>query len=268
MVRRSRSSRNRGGRVMTVDLSDVETFVPMDEGTHHLKVDSIEVKEGDAGPYWAWKFVAAGKKGPEGSINHNTSFAKQALFNLKSLLQSLEYEIPDSEMDLDADEMIGLELMAEVVHEDVDTDNGRRTYGRIVDHWPVSADSGKPTSSKKSRKEEEEEGEDEEPQGKARGSRGRSGKKKDVTEDDVNEMSQDDLEEVIDAHKLDIDLGDFKTVSKMRAAVIDALKEAGVLEGEEEAEEEEDDRPTRRSRSSKKDEEEEEEEKPARRRRR
>jgi hypothetical protein len=261
MVRRERSRRRGRSGVMSVNLSDVETYTPMDEGTHHLKVDSIEEKEGDAGPYWAWKFVSAEKKGAEGSINHNTSFAKQALFNLKSLLQSLEVEIPDDEFDLAIDDMIGLEMMAEVVHEDVETDNGRRTYGRIVDHWPVSAEESKPGKKRKSEPEEENE----------KPTR-RSKKPKDITEEDVSEMSQEELEEVIDAHKLDIDLGDFKTVSKMRVGVIDALKEAGVIEGEEE---EEDDRPSRRSSSTsskraKKEEEpeEEEEEKPARRRRR
>lgn len=256
MVRRNRGGRNK--RVMTVDLSDVETYTPMEEGEHHLKVGEIEVKEGDAGPYWAWKFVAASEDGPEGSVNHNTSFAKQALFNLKSLLGSLGADVPDSEFDLDADDMIGLEMMGEVAHEVVDTDNGKRTYGRIVDHSPVV---------KKSKKKSKKPVDDDEEEKPAR----KSKKKKDVTEEDVTEMSQDELGEVIEQHELDIDLGDFKTVSKMRAGVTAALKEAGVIEADEdEAEEEE--KPARSARSSRRaaakgeDTDEEEDERPSRRR--
>lgn len=266
MVSRRTARRGRGKKgVKTVDLSDVQTFVAFPEmESVKLRVKEIEEGEGDAGDYWKWVFEDASKKPVDGTVTHITSFAKQALFNLKSLLESLEVDIPDSEFDLQIDDMIGLEMFAQTAQEDVETDNGRRTYTRIVDHWPVSADSDKPGKASK-----EDADEDEKP--------ARRGKKakKDITEEDVSEMSQDELEEVIDAHKLDIDLGDFKTVSKMRAGVIDALTDAGVIEAEEE-EPEEDDRPSRRGRSSSRSrssneeepEEDEPEEKPARRRRR
>lgn len=248
--RSSRRSRRSKGRM--INLADVETFVAFPEGKFCLRVKEIEEGEGDAGDYWKWVFEDADKKGVEGTVTHITSFAKQALFNLKSLLESLGVEIPDSEFDLDEmkDDFIGMEMMAETAQEDVETDNGRRTYTRIVDHWPVDQEDDKPGAKKRGAKEEE----DERP---ARGSK--KGGKKDLTEDEVNEMSQDELEELIDAHKLDIDLGDFKTVSKMRAGVIDALKEAGVLEGEEEPEEEED-KPARGRRGRGRDKEEEAEE--------
>lgn len=261
MVRRNREASSRRGRGRNkgrmINLADVETFVAFPEGKFCLKVKEIEEGEGDAGDYWKWSFEDADPKGVEGTVTHITSFAKQALFNLKSLLESLGVEIPDNEFDLDEmkDDFIGMEMMAETSQEDVETDNGRRTYTRIVDHWPVEEEDDKP--GKRAGKKGKDEEEDDRP---AR--RGKKEKKADLTEDDVNEMSQDDLETVIEEHKLDIDLGDFKTVSKMRAAVIDALKEAGVLEGE--AEEEEEEKPARSSRSSrrsaKKDEEEEAEE--------
>lgn len=242
MARRNRAERGRRRKgVVSVDLSDVTTYTPMEEGKHRLKVAAIEEKEGDAGDYWAWKFEGAGKNPVAGSVTHNTSFAPQALFNLKGLLESLEVEIPDSEFDLAIDDMIGLEIMAEVVHEDVETDNGTRRYARIVDHWPVSAEKDKPGRSKKD--------DDEEERKPARGK-----KKKELSADDINEMSQDELQEVIETQELDLDLGDFKTVSKMRAAVIDAL----------ELEDEEEEAPARSSRgsrrSAKEDEEEDEEE--------
>lgn len=248
MVRRTRETRaSRRGRgkagVKSVDLSDVETFVAFPEGKFHLRVKEIEEGEGDAGDYWKWVFEDASKKPVDGTVTHITSFAKQALFNLKSLLESLEVEIPDSEFDLDISDMIGLEMMAETAQEDVETDNGRRTYTRIVDHWPVGEEGDKPGAGKGRGRDKDKEDEEERP---ARGRGEKRSKEKDaITEEDVNDMSQDELEETIEEHKLDIDLGDFKTVSKMRAAVIDALKDAEVIEGEEEPEEEKEERPAR-----------------------
>lgn len=74
---------------------------------------------------------------------------------------------------------------------------------------------------------------EEEPKGKAgRSSRGsaKSKKQSDVTEDDVNDMSEDELTDLIEEHGLDVDLDDHRTLRKKKAAVIDALQEAGVLE--------------------------------------
>jgi hypothetical protein len=55
------------------------------------------------------------------------------------------------------------------------------------------------------------------------------GKDGTVTADEINEMSQDELEAFIEEHELDVDLGDFKTLRKMRAAVVDAAEEAEIL---------------------------------------
>ena len=51
-----------------------------------------------------------------------------------------------------------------------------------------------------------------------------------VTEEDINGMDQDQLENLVDAHELDVDLDDFKTLRKKRVAVIDAAEEAEILE--------------------------------------
>jgi len=50
-----------------------------------------------------------------------------------------------------------------------------------------------------------------------------------VTADDINGMNQDELEELVEEHELDVDLDDFKTLRKKRSAVVDAAEEAGVL---------------------------------------
>ena len=51
----------------------------------------------------------------------------------------------------------------------------------------------------------------------------------DVTADAINAMNQEELEELISEHELDVDLDDHKTLRKKRTAVIDAAEEAGIL---------------------------------------
>lgn len=54
-----------------------------------------------------------------------------------------------------------------------------------------------------------------------------SGKKGAVTEDDIQEMNEDELEALVEEHELDLDLSEFKTLRKMKNAVIDAMEEGG-----------------------------------------
>lgn len=61
-------------------------------------------------------------------------------------------------------------------------------------------------------------------------SSGKRGKKASVTEDEVQEMSEEELEDLIEQHDLDVDLDEYKTLRKKKVAVIDALTEAGILE--------------------------------------
>lgn len=78
-------------------------------------------------------------------------------------------------------------------------------------------------------------GEPEEPKGKGKkgSSKGGSGKKskKGFSEDDIQDMSEEQLEEVVDDHKLDVDLDKLKTLRKKQNAVIDALEAEGLIEG-------------------------------------
>jgi len=58
---------------------------------------------------------------------------------------------------------------------------------------------------------------------------GGEGGEGEVTADDINGMNQDELEELIEEHELDVDLDDHKTLRKKRTAVVDAAEEAGIL---------------------------------------
>jgi hypothetical protein len=58
---------------------------------------------------------------------------------------------------------------------------------------------------------------------------GESGGGGKLTADDVSAMNQDELEELIEEHELEVDLDEHKTLRKKRAAVVDAAEEAGIL---------------------------------------
>lgn len=83
--------------------------------------------------------------------------------------------------------------------------------------------------SRKGRKAAEEDEDEEEEQPKSK-SKAKGKKKASISEDELNEMNEDELEDLIEQHDLDVDLGDHKTLRKKRNAVLDALEEAGLLD--------------------------------------
>lgn len=259
--------RKRKANSVNVDLSNVEARVLVQEGEHKIKVVEVSEEQGDKAPYLKWIFEVVSKTNKGGKVYYNTSLAPQALWNLRSLLEALEYEIPDSAFDLDFEELVDLECMVEISHEKYEG----RPQAKPVNFWSVN-DAGeeeeeeeeapKKTSAKKaSRKAEPEEDEEEEEEKPRRGKRSskkeepedeedeeeeeeeegeapkkskatakKSSKKKaSVTQDEINEMSQEELEDVIKEHDLDCDLSEHRTLRKMRQAVIDAAEEAGAL---------------------------------------
>lgn len=73
----------------------------------------------------------------------------------------------------------------------------------------------------------DEEPEKEEPKKSGKAS-GKSKKDEEpVTEEQVQEMNEDELEAVVEQFDLDVDLSEFKTLRKMKNAVIDAMEEGG-----------------------------------------
>lgn len=89
---------------------------------------------------------------------------------------------------------------------------------------------------RKAKDEDEDAGEEEEEEkpkkkGKKEEPKAKKGKKaKKVSSDDVMEADEEELQELIDEHELDVDLDDYKTLRKKQAAVIDALEENDLLE--------------------------------------
>lgn len=82
--------------------------------------------------------------------------------------------------------------------------------------------------------EEPEESEKEEaaPTKDATSSKARAAKKVTYVSDEVGEMDEDELTELVEKHELDVDLDKQATLRRKRAAVIDALYDAGLLQDE------------------------------------
>lgn len=189
-----------------------------------------------------------------------------SLWKLHGLLTALGQDVPDDELDLDTDELVGLELMAVVQHETYD--GVKRS--KMMDFYAVEEggdkEDDKKSSKKKGSKEKDEEeddspaarrkarrearknrGKDEEEEKPSRSRRGKkdeeeeddkSSKKKGgkklakLSADELQGMDEDDLEDVIEKYELEVELDDYKTLRKKAAAVIDALEDKDMIEGD------------------------------------
>lgn len=231
-------------------MKDVEGKRPLvAEGEYSVEVANVEEREGQNAPYLAWEFKVVGGKFDGAKLYHNTSLAPQALWNLRGLLEAVGVDVPDDDVDMDLEDFVGKTCGVVIEHE---TYEGKK-QARITDIHPAPEgdDDGdtddeepKASASKSSKKPAEADDEDEAPRSRrsrraARDDDGeedepkakkKSKKKSGVTKDEVMDMSQDELADLIKEHELETDLEDYATLRKMKAAVVEALEEAGVLE--------------------------------------
>lgn len=243
----------RGNRV-TINMKGVEGRILVPEGDYLVSVAEATVEKGSAADYIKWKCEIADGDYEGKALYYNTSLAPQALWNLRTWLEALGTEVPDDEMDLDLNDLIGEQLVVTVEHESYE---GKR-QAKIVDCQSANGASKedeedeKPKKSrhneddeedekprKKSRRAEvEEDEEDEKPKRRSRKARVEEEEEdeveetedSDLTEDSLNDMGEDELADVVAEHKLKIDLDDYETLRRKRRAVIAALKKKGVLE--------------------------------------
>lgn len=104
---------------LRINMDGVETGgKTLPEGSYVVKVESVELKESTSGSeYLAFTFEVVEGKHKKAKLFHNCSLQPQALFNLKSVLIALQYEMESVEFDLDLDDLLDLECEVEVTHE-------------------------------------------------------------------------------------------------------------------------------------------------------
>lgn len=120
MARTSRRGSSKGKGV-NVDLSGVEvgSRKVIAEGKYPVSVNAatIETSNNSGNQYIKFELEVTEGKEKGYKLFHNCSLQPQALFNLKSVLIALGFEIPKKAFDLDLKALIGLECIVEVSHE-------------------------------------------------------------------------------------------------------------------------------------------------------
>jgi hypothetical protein len=145
-------------------------------------------------------FIFVGKEGKAKNKQFKLycSLNPGALWKLKTTLQTLGIEAPDTPSKLNPDEVVDIEVIGTVEDH---TYEGNK-FSRLV----AIANSENSTQVKKR------------PQ---------------LTASELLEMNEDELEDVVEKYGLDIDLANLKTLRRKANAIIDGLEEAGLLENPE-----------------------------------
>lgn len=118
--RRSNSRRSNKKSTVSVDFKGVESggkVIPEDD--YLLRVDEVELKNSDGSgeDYLSFVFEVDDGDFSGTKLYHNCSLQPQALFNLRSLLEALGFEVPDGPMDLEPADLIDLTCVGSVYHE-------------------------------------------------------------------------------------------------------------------------------------------------------
>ena len=209
---------------VTVDMKGVTGSVLVPEGDYHCRVHAVEEKEAESSGnnmlQWTFEIMNHADEKLNGLKQYlNTVLVPQALWRLRTLLETMGEEVPDGHMDIEFKEMIDNELMIRIEHEEYEG----KMRAKVSDFFPVDVAEAPSTETVSVSDDGKEDGE--------KGSSKKSGPPK-LTEDEVKEMDSDDLAEIVDTYDLDVNLGHkkYKTTSQKRKAVLKALDEDGHLE--------------------------------------
>jgi hypothetical protein len=264
--RERRGSRRRGNTVsVNWGEAEISNYVTR-PGVYAFKVTKAEAD--DEQIIMDAEVISEGPQ--EGKVNRTWfNLTPQSLWVLARFLEAIGEEIPDDEADLDLDEWVDKEFVAEVEENEYQDKVRLRiaaTSFAPIDEYeaPEEKKGSSKKSSKRDEPEEEEEEEkpakrgrgrprkedkeertskrrgrdepeeDDEPEEKpARGSKGKKGKNlPPVTAEEVEDMSEEELDDLIAKYDLDADISEAKTLRKKCAIVLDELDAKELLEEE------------------------------------
>src|SRR5690606_12981476 len=145
----ARTSR-RAAKKKSVSLDFSQVGKQFEEGMEYaVEVKACTLEDGKEYPYFAFQFKGV-DEGYENSIMyHNASTSPQSLWRLLSLQEALGIDVPDGPLDVDHDELIGMQCMCSTNSE---TKHGGGSSIRPDEFWPhqdVAADGGRKGSVKK-----------------------------------------------------------------------------------------------------------------------
>jgi len=108
-----------------IDFTDVQTgggFLAA--GTYAARVESVERREGNRGPYYAWTFVSAEPETAGMKATLMTSLSHEALWKLKETLEGLGMKV-EGKLKLDTEKFIGRMGTVVVVNEPYEGSDGQ-----------------------------------------------------------------------------------------------------------------------------------------------
>lgn len=214
-----------------IDMRGVSSKGICPEGIHKVRVQKVtrEISERSAKPYLSWELKTSGGY----TLYYNTSLQPQALFNLKNVLLTLGYGVPDAVLRLDLRELKGREAYVEVMHE-VYEGKKRAKVVQFLGPDEVEEEDLEDEEDIREAEEEGEEVEEEEEEEVEEEDEDDENDKDDEDEEEEEDLDSMSLEELLDyAEENDIDLTHLsKKDRKKRSAVLKAIKEALEDEGE------------------------------------
>lgn len=238
------------GGPLKVDFTGVEgkrTNLP--DNDYLVEIEDVELKEGSGDyPYFSVTMVVQSGKFKGQKVWDNYSTSPGALWKLRAFLEVIGQEVPDGEMEIDKDEMIGTQLVVVTAQEKYKNDDGdKKVSVKVVDFY--SADDFQ----EKDAEDGEDEDEDEKPKSKKKDKvkdkkASKKSKKDDDDEDEEDGADDEDEDETPEEKK--------KRLRKERRAA----RKAGKGGDDDSDDEDEDEKPKGKKGKSKKEEPEEEDE--------
>lgn len=210
---RAKKTKGKSGKI-SLDFKGVETRVLLPENDYKLKPTAMNAE--DDSIKMSFEIMSGKFKGKTATEYFSTK--PTALWRFANFIVACGLEVPDGEAELDFSDFEDVEVMGVCTHEEYEGKTKMRW-----DFYPVDEDDG-----------DADDGDDEDDK-KAKDKKSPKSKKiEKVSKDEVDGAGdEDELQEIIDRTGIDCDLDDFKGIKKQRAAVLEALEEAELLEGDE-----------------------------------
>lgn len=218
-------------RQISVDFEGVDTVSRIPEGDYAVEVKEVTVEKAQSGNDYL-RFQLAVTEGPhEGkTLRHQCSLQAHALFVLRNTLEALNYPLTDSVMDIDLDDLEGLEMGVAVIQEEYQG----RTQSQVTETFSIDELFASDDEDDEDYDDEDEEDEDDE-------------EADEEEEDEEDEDDEDDEEEEIDLDSMKLKElkafakeNDIEHPAKITAKALRALIEEE-LDAEEDEDEDEDD---------------------------
>lgn len=195
MAKAKKAAKGKKGGPIKVDFTGVEgkrSNLPDDD--YLVEIEEVEVKEGSEYPYFELTMVVQAGKFKGQKLWDRMSTSPGALWRLRSFLEVIGMEVPDDEMEIDKDELVGTQLVAVTAQEKYKNDDGDKKIAvRMVDFYTADDFKEKDDDSD----EDEDDDEDDKKSKKKskkdkKADKGKKSKKDDDSDDDDDADSDDD----------------------------------------------------------------------------